>query len=397
MSEEAAVSAGKDKNMSAFAPMGRIPQGPTQYLKIVDRPAVDWGAAERPGISKRAAMPISAAFLRTKEWRLTRGVIQTLKTSFFTLSRQLEQDSSPRALRYARERMHLVLDELNGGLQSTADMLMKSDAAAFLRGYLFREVFPYFSLSRFAKRAYHKPGGYAGDYLMMEMIYNNEPRGNGTMGRLIDGWCLNTGAARAVRGRRKFLKDLLSGLCERRRDSGATTRILNLACGTNRELFDFLAQCGYSDLIAVTGIDGDPRAIEYSKRYVDVFAHNASVRLLTDNVVRWAVRRNTRSVDTYDIIYTSGLTDYLGDKVFTALVGRAFERLSNGGTFVVGNFGHRNPNKVLMDDVLEWRLIHRSEADLLRLFEGTGFGSNVRIASEEGGVNLFAIATKSLS
>lgn len=403
MSEKAAAGAGKEGRANASSLMGPVPVDLPGNLGLLHPPVPYSEKAERRPVQERARRrtfqerpmkSIPATFLRTEEWRLVRGMTEDFKNALLALSRQLEERPSSGVP--AAGKVRLILDELNEGLQGIAHLLARGEFAGFLRKYLFREIFPYFSLSRFAQRAYYKPGGYAGDYLMMEMIYHNEPGGNGILGRLIDGWCLNTGAARAVRGRRRFLKDILAGLCEERRANGSATRILNLACGSNREMFDFLSECSYSELITVTGMDGDPRALEYTRRYVDTFAHKASVRLLTDNVVRWAARRSAGSADAYNIIYSAGLTDYLDDRVFTALVKRAHERLSDGGTLIIGNFGYGNTNKAFMDDILEWRLVHRTEADLRRLFRGTGFGPDVEIACEESGVNLFAIATKTL-
>jgi hypothetical protein len=41
-----------------------------------------------------------------------------------------------------------------------------------------------------------------------------------------------------------------------------------------------------------------------------------------------------------------------------------------------------------------WRLIHRDEQDMRRLFAESPFGERVELVAEEHGVNLFAIALK---
>ena len=58
-------------------------------------------------------------------------------------------------------------------------------------GYVFKEIFPYFMRSRFAERAYFKPKGYAGDFLMMEHIYADTPKGEGKLGEIVDASCLH--------------------------------------------------------------------------------------------------------------------------------------------------------------------------------------------------------------
>ena len=44
------------------------------------------------------------------------------------------------------------------------------------------------------------------------------------------------------------------------------------------------------------------------------------------------------------------------------------------GRVILGNFHPNNYCKELMDYVLEWRLIHRSEEDMHRLFTYSAFG-----------------------
>jgi extracellular factor (EF) 3-hydroxypalmitic acid methyl ester biosynthesis protein len=70
-------------------------------------------------------------------------------------------------------------------------------------------------------------------------------------------------------------------------------------------------------------------------------------------------------------------------------------RLRPGGTVILGNFHPNNYCKEMMDYVLEWRLIHRSEEDMNRLFTGSAFGrSCTRIQFENEGINLFAECLK---
>lgn len=58
--------------------------------------------------------------------------------------------------------------------------------------------------------------------------------------------------------------------------------------------------------------------------------------------------------------------------------------------------GHSsNPNKAFMDHVLDWKLIHRDEADMHRLFAQSKFGRDcTHIWFEDAGINLFAECVK---
>jgi extracellular factor (EF) 3-hydroxypalmitic acid methyl ester biosynthesis protein len=115
---------------------------------------------------------------------------------------------------------------------------------------------------------------------------------------------------------------------------------------------------------------------------------------MSDNIVKWSLGRVRQNIGLQDIIYSSGLTDYLDDRLFIALVNRCYEQLKPGGTLMVGNFGLYNPDRAFMDYVLHWRLIHRGPEDLKAIFDKTPFGGSVDVIAEDQGVNLFVVAVK---
>ena len=62
---------------------------------------------------------------------------------------------------------------------------------------------------------------------------------------------------------------------------------------------------------------------------------------------------------------------------------------------ILGNFHPNNYCKEMMDYVLEWRLIHRSEEDMHRLFTCSAFGrSCTRIQFEGEGISFLADCIK---
>jgi cyclopropane fatty-acyl-phospholipid synthase-like methyltransferase len=115
---------------------------------------------------------------------------------------------------------------------------------------------------------------------------------------------------------------------------------------------------------------------------------------MSDNVVRWALGRLRHNFGAQDIIYSAGLADYLEDRVLLALINRCYEHLDRGGTLIIGNFGSRNQHKAFLDQILQWKIIHRSADDLREIFAKSHFVNSVEIATEESGVNLFALARK---
>lgn len=338
--------------------------------------------------------PLPESFFQTEEWRSVSRIVEDIKAQLFDLSHRLQQDSSTEIPEDAQVKCHELLDGLNERLETAKELLTRPEVEDNVWGYLFKELFPYFMRSRFAERAYFKPKGYAGDYLMMEMIYRNQPEGDGKLGVMLDRWYLGTSAAKAVRGRRDLLGVSLQEACDERLESTDPIRIMNLACGSNRELFDFLSHCKYTEKIEAICVDADLDALQYTNQYVNVFHHSAVIRLMNDNVVKWSLGRVRHNFGMLDIIYSAGLTDYLDHRLFKSLVTRCYEHLKPGGVLVVGNFGPNNPNRIFMDRILQWKLIHRNEAELKQLFAETPFGHRCEIIAEKNGVNLFAKATR---
>ena len=337
--------------------------------------------------------PIPEWFLSTPEWSSLNRTMEGLKASFFDLSYQLQQETGIGVPQALDDKCDRILNELNDQLEYFENR-SGGNVDEFVWGYVFKEIFPYHMRSRFAERAYYKPRGYAGDHVMMEMIYNQEPDGDGKVGKLIDRWFINTSAARAVRGRRELLSNLLERYAGEKQQDDAPFRIMNLACGSNRELFDFLSRFKKTEFIEAVCVDADSQALEYTNTRVNTFSHRAGIRLMNDNVIRWALGSTKQRYGQFDVIYSAGLTDYLDRRLFVALISRCYEHLKPGGRLVIGNFNKSNPNRVFMDRLLDWKLIYRNESDLQDLFAESPFGRDIELQSEQERVNLFAVAIK---
>ena len=333
-------------------------------------------------------------FLNTDAWRIANRVSEEFKARLFDLSyklQKLEENELPEKL--IREG-YAIIDDFNQRLQGIETHIQKEEDERFVWGYVFKEFFPYLMRSRLAERVYYKPKGYAGDFMMMEMIYRNQPEGDGKLGKIMDGWFLASQAADAVRQRRKLLARLLDDISRSKMEKQQDIHIMNLACGSNRELFDFLAAFDRSQAVEALCIDIDPDALAYTNRHVNVFNHQATVRLMNENIVKWALGRVRHDFGEQDIIYSSGLTDYLDRRLFVRLINRCYGQLRKGGVLIIGNFSPNNPNRQFMDHILHWTLIYRDEKELRDIFSETDFGQDVEVISETHGINLFAVATK---
>lgn len=339
--------------------------------------------------------PLPTQFFHSSDWRTVNRYVERFKAELYDLSYNLQEDGQSNIPLETSEKCFSMIDQFSERLQDMQGWDMDPDSSAYIWGYVFKEVFPYLMRSRFAERAYYKPQGYAGDYYMMEMIYRHQPGGDGKLGHLVDQWMLGSVPSEAVRGRRELLGRELMAIFNARHQGAERLQIMSLACGPAREFCDFITGCESSEAIDAFLVDIDPDALQQASANVNTVKSRASVRFMRENLIRWALGRVTHHFGQQDVIYSAGLTDYLGRSLFTALVRQCYEHLKPGGTLIIGNFGPANPHRAFMDHLLKWELIHRSEAELLEIFADTPFGSDdVEILSEKHGVNLFVRAVK---
>ena len=119
------------------------------------------------------------------------------------------------------------------------------------------------------------------------------------------------------------------------------------------------------------------------------------MHLVNENLIHLASGRRRIDLEPQDLIYSIGLIDYLADEHVVALINYCYENLRPGGRLILGNFHPRNPEKAMMDHLVNWRLIHRTEGDLNRLYAQSKFArSSTRVLWEEQGINLFGECIK---
>jgi CRP-like cAMP-binding protein/SAM-dependent methyltransferase len=338
--------------------------------------------------------PLPPSLLHSKGWHFISSKMERYKAELFDLSHKMQRnETSGKSDDPSEQRCIKLMNELNASLPEYKDAMKDFPYEDVMWGYVFKELYPYLMRSRFAERAYFKPKGYAGDFLMMEHIYANIPKGDGRFGEIIDTFCLQRPGSRAIHGRRRLLKNELLKISGAIAEKGGATRIMNLACGPNRELFDFLAECQYSELIEALCVDIDSEALRYTNQHVNIFPHKASIHLMSENVIKWSLGRIAHDMGKMDIIYSAGLCDYLEIRLFRALISQCHNHLKPGGVLLLGNFT-AYPDSLFLDKLLKWKLIYRDVEELKEIFEPTPFGPDIEIIGEKEQVNLFAVAMK---
>ena len=223
--------------------------------------------------------------------------------------------------------------------------------------------------------AYLKPNGYAGCFEIIDRIYQEYHAENPKLYNW-DRYWQGHPAAQAVRNRKDYFIKLVHLALERRQ----SLSILNLASGPCRDICE-LFEIAPDLPITIHCVEQDERAIAHAVKLCEPFKDKITFHKA--NVLRFSTH------EKFDLIWSSGLFDYLSDGLFAKLLRKMAKHIKPDGEIVVGNFSPMNPSLAYME-LFDWILIHRSPEELYRLAVEAGFSvDNIEVQSEELAINLF--------
>jgi hypothetical protein len=209
-------------------------------------------------------------------------------------------------------------------------------------------------LDPFASRCFQKPRGYAGDAVLIDYLYRRnvgatESENVTPLGRKIFDFTRDIPAGHAVRKRR----DLMARVIDEVSAANPSPHILSVACGHLREASmsqAVTARC-VERFIALDQDELSLATVEQETAEFGVTAVHNSIK---------ALFRGPVAGETFDLIYSTGLYDYLDDRLATKLTQRMFEMLNPGGRVVVANFVPNLLCSAYMEALLDWKLIYRN-------------------------------------
>jgi SAM-dependent methyltransferase len=211
----------------------------------------------------------------------------------------------------------------------------------------------------FTLRGFRKPRGYAGDAVLIDMIYGS---GEGehllakatSVGQQIYEVAMTVPTIQATRGRRNFLASYLDEFCAQR----TRPHILSVACGHLREA-ELSKAVGAEMVGRFVGIDQDRRSlrvIQRSQPGVECIA--GSIEDLMESAIH---------PGNFDFIYTTGLYDYLDDEIGARLLHTLIRMINPGGRILVANFIPDVYGAGYMEAAMDWWLVYRQPEHLLKL------------------------------
>ena len=265
-----------------------------------------------------------------------------------------------------RGQLAASVDQPRGGLRQARRAAESTDS---WRAEIDRQVRPhpvltYSHESPLVHRCYVKPRGYAGDAVLLDLIYRHpaiQPLANQatTRGRQLMEAGLTSPAPRAVRNRCRLLAEEIDAVCCRH----PRAEILSLACGHLREAEHSaaLAEGGFGRFVA---LDQDEESVESVRRDYGALGVEAGV-----GSVKSVLARGLREWGRFDFIYTAGLYDYLSDRVAAKLLSALYGMLKPGGRVWTANFVPDIPDVGFMEAIMDWWLLYRDAPAMMALAE----------------------------
>lgn len=221
-----------------------------------------------------------------------------------------------------------------------------------------------------------KPFGYAGDFLIIDKIYQEQVTKDQRFVKWDTFWN-NQSACKAVRNR----KDYFIRTMTRYIAANGNVRLLNIASGPARDVAELYATIDAAKLHTVC-IEADATAIQYAQNLNQ--ANAARIQFIHKNIFRFSTS------EKFDIVWSAGLFDYFDDKIFVKLLRKFISWTKPGGEVIIGNFSMQNPSRNYMELIGDWFLEHRSENQLIKMaVEAGAVMKNISVGKELEGVNLF--------
>ncbi len=351
------------------------------------------------------------------EWRAAVGDLRLLVEGVRLEMDEVERAETSDPLRRADEETRLferMRASWGSAFYASAEALhamstsFDKRTAALARSYATAMLMPIMMACPLHRRAYEKPLGYAGDYRMMELCFAPAPGGEGLFGRFLHTIGQNYTLARAVVAREVVAREAIRAAVAA--PGEGPVRILALAAGAAIELRRFLDETGpLRRPVELMLLDQDRSAHETAHRHLTralVERHHGALPV-TVQCLHFSVRQLLRpqtpedqgivreTLANLDLVYSTGLYDYLPERVGGALTQLLYSRIREGGRLLLGNLVETADSTWIMDYVWGWPLVYRTDETMLRLADGLApSGARVGITRDATGRCLFLDVVK---
>lgn len=237
-----------------------------------------------------------------------------------------------------------------------------------------------------SSRAFHKPRGYPGDAALMDLIYDRnrhlaEFQGTGAK---VYAYTSDTAAPRAMRARREMIAKKVDEAALRSKEA----KVLSMACGHLREA-DLSRAFENGSIAEWVAVDHDLESLEHVS---SAYGNRPAIRTIGLSVRR--ILQEKIALGEFDLVYASGLYDYLGQPVAKLLTENLYSQLKPGGKLIVNNFLPRIDDIGFLEAYMDWRLIYRDRAAMEDVASGLPESAERRLYADPHDHILFLEITR---
>ena len=211
----------------------------------------------------------------------------------------------------------------------------------------------------FTRRAYAKPRGYSGDAELLDLIFAREerwplPEGTSPLGQKIFNCTTGGAVGEGMRARRSFVAETIDRLAlEVNRP-----RILAISAGHLREV-NLSGAVKQKKIGKYVAIDSDTESLEEVDRSYSCYG----VEIIPATVQQ--LLSGSKDIGPFDLIYSTGLFDYLQHEAAQHFASVMFQMLSAGGRFLVASFLPEIRDIGYLESYMDWNLIYRTPQEML--------------------------------
>jgi hypothetical protein len=278
---------------------------------------------------------------------------------------------------------------------ATIEQRIRPEERAICAAAVHELLRPWLQRSSYWNRSITKPHGYAGDFRMLEWMYDLERDAcadptKPAVVNILDYLYSTVDSVRAVWHRRRWYARLINSL-RANRDSRTPVRILDLACGGSRYLRDVILGEDAPGWMQPVFVDQDPAALAFVATWLPDHLRNGSRRICgpVQHTARLLAERGVD--DGFDLVISTGLFDYLDDNAGRRLLADMCGLARPGGLVAVCNFAPEDASRIVKEWVVDWPLVYR-DADAIRELAPAGQPVSLE-RSPDGGLVYALIAT----
>lgn len=208
-------------------------------------------------------------------------------------------------------------------------------------------------------RAFNRPRGYAGDAILLDMIYfpvKMDFSNISSLGRQLYRYTVRTSVCRTLMNRVKWVSAYIDKVAEQ----VPNARMLSVACGHCREA-EFSKAIRNNDLAELVALDNDNSCLEFIRNKYSALRIKGAHLSVADLI------KGRNDIGQFNLIYSAGLYDYLGKRFAQRLTAHLYNMLAPEGKLVLINIAPDYDEIGYTESYMNWSMIGRGKQDLLEI------------------------------